>query len=55
VENSIHDIKWLKMGKNNKKIEDFHRLSTEIHKVFHKVWINIFIKIKESLDVAQFF
>ena len=31
------------MGKKSKKIYDFHTLSTKIHKVFHKMWINIFL------------
>ena len=33
------------MGKKSKKIYDFHTLSTKIHKVFHKMWINIFLKL----------
>lgn len=40
--NYQHSKKAYVKGKKTKKIYDFHTLSTEIHKVFHKMWINIF-------------
>ena len=47
--NESKNFKWKfkYCRKKSKKIYDFHTLSTKIHKVFHKMWINIFLKFEE--------